>query len=528
MKNPGRKNGEKNRTQVAGIQLEWDPEQGTCSFEKLPVAMMWVDTTLAGLMAGVQAMVGTDRFALALQSEGRKSVESDWQVISRYPDFREGFKAIANIAAVAGWGEWTLTALDEEKKECRFRATDGWEGRYQRSLGVCWGSGMLAGKLAGYCAKLFETNCWADQTAYVAQGDPHDEFVVKPSSRSIEKEVDSLLATGEATRADMAVALRRLEQEIAERKRTEELLRESEERLKKILDSLDVGVAILDANTHEILAINPKALALFGAPEDQVRGKVCHQHICPAMKGKCPISDLGQTLDAAERTLLTAAGMQIPVIKSVVRMKLHRQDCLVESFIDITARKKAEEALEKSLSLLQATFDSTADGILVVDRNGKVTTFNRKFLALWRIPDSLAASRDDSQLLQYVLDQLQNPEAFLDKVKALYSRPGAESYDVLEFKDGRVFERFSKPQRIGEEIAGRVWSFRDVTERRRAEKGLQTSEEKYRLLIQNSNDAIFVAQDGVIKFPNLKTEKFLGYSAAELEETSLYQSHPPG
>jgi PAS domain S-box-containing protein len=387
---------------------------------------------------------------------------------------------------------------------------------------------MLAGKLAGYCSRLFGTNCWADQTTYIAQGEPYDEFFVKPSPRSIEREAGALLSTGEATRADMAVALRKLEQEICERNRTGELLRESEERLKKILDSLDVAVAILDANTHEILSINPKGLALVGAPADQVVGRVCHQYICPAMKGKCPISDLGQTLDAAERVLLTAAGSQIPVIKSVVRMKLNNQDCLVESFIDIGARKQAEEALAKSLSLLQATFDSTADGILVVDRNGKITTCNSKFLALWRIPGPLAESRDDGRLLAYVSDQLLQPQAFSEKVKALYDQPEAESYDILEFKDGRVFERYSKPQRIGEEIEGRVWSFRDVTERRRAERELQISEEKYRLLIQNSNDAIFVAQEGVIKFANLKTEKLLGYSAAELAKTPFIQHIHPG
>ena len=105
---------------VAGINIEWRTDQGVCTFENLPVAMMWINTTLSGLMSGVQAMVGTERFGLALQSEGRKSVEEDWQVISQFSDFREGFKAIANIASVAGWGEWELISLVENKKNARF------------------------------------------------------------------------------------------------------------------------------------------------------------------------------------------------------------------------------------------------------------------------------------------------------------------------------------------------------------------------------------------------------------------------
>ena len=237
---------ETDNIRVSGINIEWQPVQGTCTFESLPVAMMWVDTTLAGLMAGVQAMVGTKRFGLALQSEGRKSVEADWQVISSLPDFKGGFKAIANIAAVAGWGDWKLVSLDKKKKRCRFQVKNSWEGNCQKALGVYWGSGILAGKMAGYCSKLFETNCWAEQTASIAKGDKFDEFVVAPSKRYLEKEVESLLATDEATRADMAVVLEKMNQEITVRRETEEKLAESEKMLDSIISSVPDIIYRLD------------------------------------------------------------------------------------------------------------------------------------------------------------------------------------------------------------------------------------------------------------------------------------------
>ena len=130
-------------------------------------------------------------------------------------------------------------------------------------------------------------------------------------------------------------------------------------------------------------------------------------------------------------------------------------------------RRRPDLESAHALSLLEATLESTADGILVVSTDGKITRFNQQFVRMWRIPTEIAESGDDERALEFAVEQLKDPEGFLKRVQELYDDPNAESFDVLHFKDGRIFERSSKPQMVHGEPVGRVWSFRDVTERNR-------------------------------------------------------------
>jgi two-component system cell cycle sensor histidine kinase/response regulator CckA len=140
------------------------------------------------------------------------------------------------------------------------------------------------------------------------------------------------------------------------------------------------------------------------------------------------------------------------------------------------SRSQTERRLQETISLLHATLNSTADGMLVVGSDRKVTGCNRRFVQMWHLQWDSAIGLEDSELLSAVVDQLQDPDEFIAKVKALYSDPGATSFDVLQFKDGRIYERYSQPQCLDDRIVGRVWSFRDVTGARRLEEDLRQSQ----------------------------------------------------
>ncbi|MDP3581492.1 MAG: PAS domain-containing protein, partial [Ignavibacteria bacterium] len=149
------------------------------------------------------------------------------------------------------------------------------------------------------------------------------------------------------------------------------------------------------------------------------------------------------------------------------------------------------EKSQSTISLLNAIIESTADGILVVSNDGRVLRANKKFQKLWKIPDSLLQLKDDNKLLDFILDQLIQPELFIKKVQELYSNPDEESYDEITFKDGRIYERYSTSYKMENNTLGRVWSFRDVTEQKRTEETLRKERILFRTIIDNLPDAIY-------------------------------------
>ena len=144
--------------------------------------------------------------------------------------------------------------------------------------------------------------------------------------------------------------------------------------------------------------------------------------------------------------------------------------------IENQARRQAESRLQQTISLLNATLESTADGVLVISNDGKVTSCNKKFAEMWHLGSDCLMGQDDKTLLAKLTDQIKDPNGFRARIQELVSAPGAAGFDTIQFKDGRIFERYSQPQRINDRVMGRVWSFRDVTRARTLELELRQSQ----------------------------------------------------
>ena len=194
---------------------------------------------------------------------------------------------------------------------------------------------------------------------------------------------------------------------------------------------------------------------------------------------------------------------------------------------DAVKHERVMEVLNENKRLLNSILESTADGILVGERDGSFSYVNSRFAEMWHIPKEVMATKKRDKLHEIISDQLKDSSAFFSRLMELYQSED-EYLDFVEFKDGRIFERFSTPLNRYGQITGRVWSFRDVTDRKRAEEALRKSEERYRLLADNVRDVIWLRDMNLnVKYISPSVMDQLGYTVEEAKARKLEENWTP-
>ncbi len=232
--------------EVYGLPIAWSPQDGTMQFAGNLSVTLWTNTSLAELLAAVHRAAGPEKYGYLLQAQGRASVELDWAFITSFPTFLEGVAAINEISRGAGWGRIEMVQYAAEQHTAVVRLHNTWESLAQQAMGVQWGVHYFAGKLSGWFSRHFEVNCWATPQASVVHGDPYDEFLIAPSTRTIEAE------------------LARIEREEQERQtQLESLVAQRTAELQATVDALQEAQHTLESQSDTIRAMATPVVQLW-------------------------------------------------------------------------------------------------------------------------------------------------------------------------------------------------------------------------------------------------------------------------
>ncbi|MBN2589189.1 MAG: PAS domain S-box protein [Sedimentisphaerales bacterium] len=299
----------------------------------------------------------------------------------------------------------------------------------------------------------------------------------------------------------------------------------SEKTFKSIFNNAVDGILVVDVEQKSIILANKVFCEMIGYSEEEVKKLSiqdlhCEEDLIYAVtqfnaqaEGKLPI--------ARDLPFLRKNNSIIYVDINAIETYYENKKHLIAILRDVTDRRDIVDELLFKTTLLETQLETTIDGILVVDDKSNILLYNQRFADMWNIPKPLLDAKNDNEVLQYGANLITDPGEFKRKVIDLYFHKEQKSRDEIEFKDGRVFDRYSSPliSKKGRYF-GRIWYFRDISDYKRAELALRKSEETFRLVTEVTNDALWdwnIATNEVYRNPRHAT--MLGYKPEELSNS---------
>ena len=259
-----------------------------------------------------------------------------------------------------------------------------------------------------------------------------------------------------------------------------------------LIDSLLEAVWLVDARTRRIVYANRAAAALQHAPLQDICGTLVTDWTTgpeDALYWDALAHDEGQHQLHSETDLLRSDGSTVQVLRRITPLPSEANAALyLVAMQDQSEQQATQQRLEHLLAELRATLESTADGILVCDLDGRIRAFNRLFAQLWDLPNTLLTQQNDESIHRWLASRVTDPEGYRLQLGLLQRSPLLQTTDVLLLQNGRLLERITRPQLARGRPIGRVYAFRDITERSAAESQLKLAAKVF----ESSLDAIFI------------------------------------
>jgi PAS domain S-box-containing protein len=312
--------------------------------------------------------------------------------------------------------------------------------------------------------------------------------------------------------------------DITEQKIAEEALAESEAKYRTIVENSLVGVYIIQDGRFRF--VNERWCEIFGYPYDEAVDKMSPRDLVHPEDKKIIEEDVRKRWSReadhteSEMKAIRKDGTVITVRVLSSSMLYKGRPGSSGTIIDITEHKRVEEELAQKTALLEAQVNASLDGILIVDKGRKVLQ-NQQANDLLKIPRHIAESDDDETQIEWVRGLVKNPKEFYEKVSYIFAHPDETTHDELELKDGTVLDRYSGPV-VGEDGKryGRIWTFRDITERKKSEEALRISQNRLSEAMDLANivywevdpaDNTYIFNDPFYAFYGTTAEKEGGY-----------------